>query len=363
MIRPVLLAVVLVAPALSAQRSNLSLDAGLTRIRFSDTVSASALSLSPALRASSRRASIAASGTFSMLDQSSSTSGQLALSVVPLMRGRFSAALEADAGGSSHSDGTNTGQLLGSGRLHFDGAARGVWIGAGAGGSSSDVWRPIAQADVGAWLATGAITLSAGVLPTRVDDTLRYTDAWLALRRDAAPLELSASLGARAGSNFPTLPADDKVWGSVTATYSLSSRLALVAGAGTYPVDLTQGYPGGRYFTVSMRLRSTRGAAPAVVAEPVAPVRRFGVTRLSSGATRIRVVAPTARRVEIAGDFTSWEPVALTLTNGVWSVDLVIPGGAHEVSVRADGGAWVAPPGLVEVKDEFGGRAGALRVP
>lgn len=363
MIHRALLAVMLGAPALSAQRSELSLDAGLTRIRFADSLDASALSLSPALRAASRRASISASGTISMIEQSTSTSGQLAASVVPVMRGRFSAALEATAGGSSHSDGTNTGQLLGSGRLHLDGPSRGAWIGAGAGGASADVWRPIVQADAGAWLATGPVTLSGGVLPTRVDDTLRYTDAWLAFRRDAAPLELTASLGARAGSNLPALPADDNVWGSVTATYSLSPRLALVAGAGTYPVDLTQGYPGGGYFTVSMRLRSARGAVPAVVAEPVAPVRRFDVTRLPGGAARIRVVASAASRIEIAGDFTAWEPVALTQANGVWTIDLRIPSGSHQVSIRADGGAWIAPPGLVEVRDEFGGRAGVLHVP
>jgi hypothetical protein len=353
----------LLAPAmLHAQRPLLTLDAGVSRMRFADDLEATALSLSPALRASNNRASIVASGTFSKLDASTTSSGLLDASLFTAARRGISGEIQATAGGSAHSDGSTTAQLLGAARLHLDGAARGVWLGAGAGGASTDVWSPMLQGDVGAWFATDVATVSAGLTPSAIEDTIRFTDAWMAVRRLAEPWELTASLGARAGSNLPSLPADDKLWGSIGATYSVSPRLAIVASAGTYPVDLTQGYPGGRYLSIAMRLRSASSVAGSPIAGPTAPIRRFDAVALANGMIRIRVVAPTAQRVEVAGDFTSWQPVSLSLASGIWTVDLRIPAGTHEVAIRADGGAWLAPPGLVESIDEFGGRVGVLRV-
>lgn len=358
-----LLAGALLAPfALGAQASVFTLDAGVSRMRFADSLAASALSLSPALRVAGSRASLAASGTLSRLGGASTTSGLLDASLFTPARRGWSAELQGTAGGSSHSDGSKTGQLLAAGRLHVDAASSGVWLGAGAGGASTDVWRPMLQGDVGAWFTRAAATFSGGVLPTAVEDTIRYTDLWLAARREGGAWDLSASLGARVGSNLPALPADDEAWGSVSVAYFVSPRVAIVGSAGTYPVDFTQGYPGGRFMTLGMRLRAGSGAPVTAIAEPVPPVRRFESIRLASGATRIRVIAPTAIRIELAGDFTSWQPVSLRQINGVWTVELAIPAGTHEVSVRADSGPWVSPPGLVEVKDEFGGSAGLLRV-
>jgi hypothetical protein len=34
--------------------------------------------------------------------------------------------------------------------------------------------------------------------------------------------------------------------------------------------------------------------------------------------------------------------------------------GTYRLNVRVDGGEWVAPPGLLDVEDEFGGRVGLL---
>jgi hypothetical protein len=39
---------------------------------------------------------------------------------------------------------------------------------------------------------------------------------------------------------------------------------------------------------------------------------------------------------------------------------LPIPAGAHEIALRIDGGAWIAPPGLTTIRDEFGGISGLL---
>ena len=87
-------------------------------------------------------------------------------------------------------------------------------------------------------------------------------------------------------------------------------------------------------------------------------VERFVVESTGDQRT-IRVRAPRAARVELAGDITDWTPVSLSPRgDGWWVTTLVVRPGAHQVSLRLDGRAWTVPPGLVTVTDEFGGTAG-----
>mgnify|MGYP003870900275 CR=1 FL=1 len=71
--------------------------------------------------------------------------------------------------------------------------------------------------------------------------------------------------------------------------------------------------------------------------------------------------APTAGYVELMGDATAW-----TVTNmqrggdGRWRVELKLGAGAHRFTVRADGGDWIAPPGLPLGSNDFGGPVGLL---
>src|SRR5207249_3683102 len=60
-----------------------------------------------------------------------------------------------------------------------------------------------------------------------------------------------------------------------------------------------------------------------------------------------------AATVELAGDFTDWQPVALQPTSeGAWESVQHIPGGVHRVNVRIDGGRWTAPAGTTRTTDE-----------
>jgi hypothetical protein len=71
--------------------------------------------------------------------------------------------------------------------------------------------------------------------------------------------------------------------------------------------------------------------------------------------------APRAESVELMGDATQWNVTRMQrLTNGRWRAELKLPPGAHRVTVRADGGQWIAPPGLPIGNDEFGSPAGML---
>jgi 1,4-alpha-glucan branching enzyme len=75
------------------------------------------------------------------------------------------------------------------------------------------------------------------------------------------------------------------------------------------------------------------------------------------------VDAPRAESVELMGDATQWSVTRLRrLPNGRWRAELKLPPGAHRVAVRADGGAWIAPPGLPIGNDEFGSPVGLLIV-
>jgi len=68
--------------------------------------------------------------------------------------------------------------------------------------------------------------------------------------------------------------------------------------------------------------------------------------------------------VEVAGDFTDWQPVTLRRTSdNMWESVLHIPSGVHRVNVRIDGGKWIAPVGTARAEDEFGGDVGIVAVP
>jgi 1,4-alpha-glucan branching enzyme len=76
------------------------------------------------------------------------------------------------------------------------------------------------------------------------------------------------------------------------------------------------------------------------------------------------VHAVDAARVEMAGDFTDWEPMPLSMTAAdTWSLQVTLPPGTYRFNVRIDGGEWVVPGGVTRQVDEFGGHVGLLTIP
>jgi 1,4-alpha-glucan branching enzyme len=81
------------------------------------------------------------------------------------------------------------------------------------------------------------------------------------------------------------------------------------------------------------------------------------------GMTRVAIRAGEARRVDLAGDFSKWQPIAARRAdNGVWYVDLDLPPGEYRYAFRVDGKDWRVPEGVAAVDDEFGGKSAWLRV-
>jgi hypothetical protein len=253
----------------------------------------------------------------------------------------------------------------------------GAWVGGGLGRTwDGAVWRGVRQGEAGVWAQRNGVTSLLTMTPVSVADSIRYTDVQAALRYPTRTFELGLSLGTRAGSVGPAIGGTSRTWGSVSAVAWMSSMFAIVGSAGTYPVDLTQGYPGGRFVSISLRMASrdehlseraqtTHTGSLTAIAEAASPsgVTNFEV-RSNSGIRRtLRIDASSAHAVEITGDFTQWDPVRLTRgSDGSWIVVLPISAGTHQLNVRVDGGAWRVPPGLLTATDEFGGSVGILTI-
>ena len=77
----------------------------------------------------------------------------------------------------------------------------------------------------------------------------------------------------------------------------------------------------------------------------------------------VTIQAPSARAVELSGDFNGWHPIALSQTRpDVWETTLSITPGTYRVNMRVNGATWIAPPGLSATADEFNGTVGLLVV-
>ena len=362
-----------IAAGAHAQRLSATLDAGAAAVRYADSLEVTAATLSPALSFLSPTATISASGTLAQGGSGVwSMQGQLSGAAFTPALGSVRAELIGSAGGSAHEDGTRTGELLARARVHFMKRAWGAWAGGGGGRTwDGDVWRDVVVGDAGIWARTGASTLVLTAAPAAVDDTIRYTDAELAARWVTPRIELGAVVGARAGRGLPTVAGSASTWGSLSATIWLNERFALVAGAGSYPVDFTQGFPGGRFVSAGVRMaigRSDRGSSSTVTRSDNTgaaargeasgaseSIAAFTVEHGTGEEVTLRVRAPEASRVQVAGDFTNWEVVPFTrAADGWWVVILPIPSGTHQLNVRLDGSAWLVPPGLTTITDESG---------
>lgn len=352
----------LAAPAFAQQAS---IDAGALNMQYADSIDANAIAVTPSFWIDSRKASFAATSTLSQFSGGGwSAQGAADGSLFTPRRGIFIGEFEGTAGGSTRNDGSRTGQLLASARVHISSDTRGIWLGAGAGGTWDGVeWRNVRQGEAAAWIQQNNTSVSITATPVIVDDSIRYTDAEISGGLNLPRVDLSASAGFRAGSRLPTLGGTAKSWGSATVTGWLASRIAIVASAGTYPVDLTQGFPGGRFASLGIRFGSRRFTPTR---EPLAvplPRNVFALRSISGEMREIRIRMSSAESVEIMGDFTGWNPVALSNEgDGWWSARLPVKRGIHELNIRMNGGKWVIPPGLPRKSDEFGGSVGVLVV-
>ena len=372
--RRALAALLVCAPTVRAQQVEASADVGAVALRYADTLNASAATLTPRVAVDWGRGVGEVSGTLSQFASGGwSTQGAVSGSLFAPFAGGFLGELAGFGGGSAHQDATRTGEVLVNGRLHLMRPRGELFAGLGGGrtwfgGGSSRVFL----GEVGGSTTLRDVTTALVLSPVAVD-SLRYTDGQLTLSWTRAKLDLGAVLGIRVGDQLTALGGTARSWGSLNAVRWLGARFALVAAGGTYPIDPTQGFPGGRFVSFSIRMATRRGreAQSTNVQESQLETRPdsglvatdFETRPAGVGSVTLKVEAPQARLVEITGDFTGWTPVPLQLeSTGWWTVTLPIGPGKYQMNLRLNGGAWLVPPGLLSMLDEFGGRVGLLVV-
>ena len=150
-------------------------------------------------------------------------------------------------------------------------------------------------------------------------------------------------------------------WANASASWRLDERLTVIASAGSYPTDRVRSLPAAQFATVGLRIQRGRQPFEDWFRAPELPA--FRIDTLRGGGRVVRVRAPRAIRMELTGDFTDWTTLPMRAGDrGEWELVLPIAPGTYRVSVRADGGRWRAPPGLVPISDEFGSESGVVVV-
>lgn len=181
-------------------------------------------------------------------------------------------------------------------------------------------------------------------------DTVPTVDRSASLVVTSGRLTIVGSAGVRRE------PGASTTFGSGALAFAVSSAMSLDVNAGSYPTDRLIGTRAGRYVNVGMSLRTGRWS------QSVQPAPQ-GAPRLSAGFTRLAIRVDDASRVEVAGDFTNWKPIATNRApNGVWYVDLRIPAGQYRYAFRIDGSDWRIPAGATAVDDGLGSKSAWLVV-
>lgn len=353
----------------AAQRLETTLDAGGVAIRYADTLSGVAGTVTPHLFGDWGNRIADISGTYSQFGSNWSIQGTASGSLFSRVRG-FLGELSLFGGGSSHRDGSRTGELLANARLHLQRSSGELFAGIGGGKTSfGNETRTIALGELGTEidLENGVATFS--ITPVTMGDSIKYADSQLSFVMQRPLYDLSALVGGRLGDQLTSLGGTARVWGNVSVSRWLTSNFAVVASGGTYPIDPTQGYPGGRFVSLGLRIasaarrvssRSIDGESASQSDSSSVSVVKFLADR-NAGVVTFRIFAPSAQSVELTGDFTNWDPLAAApVGDGWWTVARPLNIGKYQMNLRIDGGKWVVPPGLLAIVDEFGGNVGLL---
>ena len=368
------MALLFVAPPIQSQTVESSVDIGAMGLRYADTVSTAALVLSPRVLVNWGAGFTEGMATLSQFSAGGwSAQGLLSASrFIPTGRDFFGE-LAGLAGGSTHDDGTRTGEVVANGRLHFPRGPAEFFIGTGVGRTyDGEAWRSLLLGEVG--LSVGSFDRNALLTlgPAMINDSIKYADLQASLSWTTGRADLGAVVGVRFGDQLTALNEDARAWASVSAIRQLNRWLAVSLSGGSYPIDPTQGFPGGRFVSAAVRIKlNDRAPTPVglptenVASSPTSSITSFTARRDPDSLIVLTVTAPGANRVEINGDFTNWSPLAMTADSartGSWVARVPLSPGKYQMNVRLNGGPWIVPPGVLSMLDEFGGAVGLLVV-
>lgn len=280
-------------------------------------------------------------------------------------------------------------------RLHLAGRERGLWVGYQGGREYLGATR---RWEAAAWRQVGRLSVqvqgwqTATVLSNGADSSVNLPDTltprtaassstrtitdlglWLGWAGDRVSLRAATGMRfgprrldpgatmdrATPGAAGPTV---GSTWWSLEGAWWIAARIGVVGTIGRQPIDPAYGASGEQFYRLGLRaLLASRPRAPAVPAAEATP--SLLARRMRESLVEFSLPAPErAAAVEIMGDFTDWQPVALERAGTRWRIILAVTPGLHRINVRYDGGAWQAPVGSRRVEDEFGGESGELLI-
>lgn len=362
------------------------------------TVPANVFAVSPALRLTGASGSVDARlSAWRIGDAWALAGGDVTGSLFTPVRFRLRGELRAAASRVAFEPEMRSDQLDGQVRVHMPFRRGGIWVGGG-------LERPLRLAVVssvdvtggGAWTRIGPATVSGSLtnfyftkLATLQDSTTtassamapscqsnaatgagqgcwrqsQFRDVQGSLDWASGLIELSAQAGYRFGSSSD-VGSDSRRWGSVAATYWMTSGLALVVGHSRQPASPSRGLPSRNLTSIGLALGYWPLARrPVPVTTRSTAAAGFELREADEGERTLVIRAGGIESVEIMGDFTEWEPKALTrFGRDHWEITLPIMPGVHEINVRLDRGKWRSPPGVPTRRDGFNGEVGVLVV-
>jgi hypothetical protein len=159
----------------------------------------------------------------------------------------------------------------------------------------------------------------------------------------------------------PTRPDSNRsASGELNAAFRVAPRAWLTGGVGRR-IALGSTGPMTNYVTVGLRFSAFARNRPELPAAVRPAAHSFRVESSDGDYRRIVIHVPSARVVELSGDFTHWHATPLRETSpNEWEAIVPIAAGTHYLNVRVNGDAWVPPPGLPVSDDGFNGRVGVL---
>ena len=214
-------------------------------------------------------------------------------------------------------------------------------------------WLVSMTSPVASWISSDALAPKPRVAPTIVSIALvQPLTAWLSVVGAAATNSASVGstalrddLGAGRNRNFAPIVA-------------LGVRVAGLPFFGR-PDDT----PGG---ILSIETRTIGSVGSATVQMTTAAAAGDSSTTAEHDTLRVVLLidAPKAESVELMGDATQWTVTRMIRDrNGRWRAELKLAPGVHRITVRADGGKWIAPPNLPIANDDYGSPVGMIVVP
>lgn len=309
-------------------------------------------------------------------DSLSSAQAVAAFSVPFGARDNFHSELGLSAATFSLQDAQRGGNGSIFARQHFVFERWGAWLGGVNAQSlgSSDVLKSYAF-DAGAWRRIGPLYVHGSVARTTTEDWRLLVGSGVEIDLDDARDHLfDAQVGVvvRNGphefglSGIKRRGLDGTVE-NVTAVTShgvlqLTERVALVASGGRQLVDPVRGLAQTEYFTIAARVMFGERPLPVMARSPIAHAEVIPIIG-GGGELSVRVFATDTMVIDIAGDFSDWQPIPLVREGAFFVARVELPPGKYRVAIRVNLGVWRAPRNLARVRDDYGGEAGLVVIP